>query len=58
MTSVSLAKDRELAALARRTPSQIVEQAKSQSKQVAEDKKAQIQALTQLKKDLDTLLPE
>lgn len=62
--SVSLAKDRELAALARTTPalkerlSQIVERAKSQSKQIAEDKKAQIQALAQLEKDLATLSPE
>lgn len=62
--SLSLAKDRELAALARTTPelkerlSQIVERAKSQSKQIAEDKKAQIQGLTQLEKDLASLSPE
>jgi hypothetical protein len=62
--SVSLAKDHELAALARKTPelkdrlSQIVEQAKTQSKQVAEDKKSQIQGLAQLEKDLATLSPE
>jgi hypothetical protein len=62
--SVSLAKDRELAALSRTTPelkdrlSQIVERAKSQSKQVAEDKKTQIQALAQLEKDLASLSPE
>lgn len=62
--SVSLTKDRELAALARKTPelkerlAQIVEQAKSQSKQIAEDKKAQIQALAQLEKDLTTLSPD
>ena len=62
--SVSLVKNRELAALARTTPelkdrlSKIVEQAKSQSKQVAEDKKAQIQGLAQLEKDLASLSPE
>ena len=63
-TSVSLAKDRELVALARKTPelkdrlSQIVEHAKTQSRQVAEDKKVQIRALAQLEKDLATLSPE
>ena len=62
--SVSLAKDRELVALARTTPelknrlSQIVERAKSESKQIAEDKKAQIEALAQLERDLASLSPE
>jgi uncharacterized protein YdcH (DUF465 family) len=62
--TLSLAKDRELSRLARKTPelkdrlSQIVEQAKKQSSQVVEDKKAQIQALAQLEKDLATLSSE
>ena len=56
--TASLAKDRELMALAKQTPelkerlSQIAEQAKRQSKEVADDKKEQIEALGQLEKDL------
>jgi phage tail protein X len=59
--SASLAKNRDLVALAKQTPelkqrlSQVVDQAKNQAKQIADDKKAQIQALTQLEKDLATL---
>jgi len=62
--SASLAKNRDLVALAKQTPelkqrlSQVVDQAKTQAKQIADDKKAQIQALTQLEKDLATLLSE
>jgi hypothetical protein len=62
--SASLAKNRDLVALAKQTPelkqrlSQIVEQAKTQAKEIADDKKAQIQALGQLEKDLTGLSPE
>jgi len=62
--TLSLAKDRELSRLASQTPelkdrlSQIVEHAKKQSSQVAEDKKVQIQALAQLEKDLANFSPE
>jgi F0F1-type ATP synthase membrane subunit b/b' len=56
-----LAKDRDLVALAKQTPelkerlSEMVEQAKTQAKQVADDKKAHMEALLQLEKDLATL---
>jgi hypothetical protein len=62
--SAALAKDRDLAALAKQSPelkerlSDMIEQAKTQSKQVAEDKKAHMEALAQLEKDLATLSPE
>jgi phage tail protein X len=62
--SASLAKNRDLVALSKQTPelkqrlSQIVEQAKTQAKEVADAKKAQIQALSQLEKDLTGLSPE
>jgi len=62
--TVSLSKDRELAALAKQTPelkerlSGIVEQAKAQAKEVADNKKTKIQAITQLEKDLASLSPE
>ena len=62
--SAALAKNRDLVVLAKQTPelkqrlSQIVEQAKTQAKEVADDKKAQIQALGQLEKDLTGLSPE
>ena len=62
--TVSLSKDRELAALAKQTPelkerlARIVEQAKAQAKEVADNKKAQIQAIGQLEKDLASLSPE
>lgn len=62
--TTSLAKDRELMALAKQIPelkerlSQIAEQAKRQSNEVAEDKKAQIQALDQLEKDLASFSSE
>lgn len=62
--SASLAKNRDLVALAKQTPelkqrlSQVVDQAKTQAKQIADDKKAQIQALTQLERDLATLPSE
>jgi phage tail protein X len=59
--SASLAKNRDLVALAKQTPelkqrlSQVVDRAKTQAKQIADDKKAQIEGLTQLEKDLATL---
>src|SRR6516162_1835388 len=59
--TVSLSKDRELAALAKQTPelkerlSRTVEEAKTQAKEVADNKKTQIQAISQLEKDLDNL---
>jgi hypothetical protein len=59
--SAALAKDRDLVALAKQTPelkerlSEMVEQAKTQAKQVADDKKAHMEALLQLEKDLATL---
>ena len=62
--TTSLAKDRELMALAKQTPelkerlSKIAEHAKLQSKEVAEDKQAQIQALGQLEKDLASFSSE
>jgi hypothetical protein len=62
--SASLAKNRELVALAKQTPelkerlSQIGDQTKVEAKQVADDKKAQIQALGQLEKELASLAPE
>src|SRR5215472_14382763 len=62
--SASLAKNRDLVALAKQTPelkqrlSQVVDRAKTQAKQIADNKKAQIQALTQLEKDLATLSSE
>src|SRR5262245_537945 len=61
--TVSLSKDRELAALAKQTPelrerlSRVVERAKTQAKEVADNKKAQIQAISQLEKDLASLSP-
>jgi hypothetical protein len=57
-------KDRELVALAKQTPelkrrlSHVADQAKTQAKQVADDKKAQIEALGQLEKDLASLSPQ
>ncbi len=62
--TASLAKSRDLAALAKQTPelkerlSAMIEQAKTQSKQAAEDTQAHIEALAQLKKDLVSLSPE
>ena len=62
--SAFLAKNRDLVALAKQTPElkqrllQIAEQAKTQAKEIADDKKAQIQALGQLEKDLAGLSPE
>ena len=62
--SASLAKNRDLVALAKQTPElkqrllQIAEQAKTQAKEIADDKKAQIQAIGQLEKDLASLSPE
>jgi hypothetical protein len=62
--SASLAKNRELVALAKQTPelkqrlSQIADQAKVEAKQVGDDKKAKIQVLGQLEKDLASLSPE
>jgi hypothetical protein len=62
--SASLIKDRQLVALAKQTPelkerlSQIADQAKNQTKQVANDKKTQMQALAQLEKELASLTPE
>jgi hypothetical protein len=62
--TASLVKNRELVALAKQTPdlkerlSEISDRAKIQTKQVADDKKAQIQALGQLEKNLASLSPE
>jgi Phage Tail Protein X len=59
-----LAKDRELSRLAKQTPElkermvRVIEEAKKQSSEVAEDKKAQIQGLAQLEKDLASLSPQ
>lgn len=62
--TLSLAQDRELSRLASQTPelkervAREIEQAKIQSKQVAEDKKTQLEALRQLEKDLASMSPE
>lgn len=62
--TLSLAKDRELSRLAKQTPElkermvRVIEEAKKQSSEVAEDKKAQIQGLAQLEKDLASLSPQ
>jgi hypothetical protein len=62
--TLSLAKDAELGRLAKQTPelkermSRMIEQAKTQSKQVAEDKKTQLEAVKQLEKDLASMSPE
>jgi methyl-accepting chemotaxis protein len=62
--TLSLAKDPELGRLAKQTPelkermSRMIEQAKTQSKQVAEDKKTQLEAVKQLEKDLASMSPE
>lgn len=62
--SISLTKDRELAALARKTPefkerlSKVADEAKARAKQVADDKEARMQALGQLEKDLGTVSPK
>jgi hypothetical protein len=59
--TVSLVKSRELVALAKQTPdlkerlSEISDRAKLQANQLADDKKAQTQALDQLEKDLASL---
>ncbi len=59
--TASLVKNRELVALAKQTPdlqerlSEISDRAKVQAKQVANDKKAQTQALGQLEKNLASL---
>ena len=60
----SLAKSSELVALAKKAPklmerlSVIIEKAQTQAKQAAADETAQIQALSQLEKDLTNLSPE
>ena len=62
--TLSLAKDAELGRLAKQTPelkermARVIEQAKTQSKQVAEDKKSQLEAVRQLEKDLAGMSPE
>jgi hypothetical protein len=62
--TLSLAKDSELGRLAKQTPelkermARMIEQAKIQSKQVADDKKTQLEAVKQLEKDLASMSPE
>jgi phage tail protein X len=62
--TLSLAKDPELGRLAKQTPelkermARVIEQAKIQSKQVAEDQKAQLEGVRQLEKDLAGMSPE
>jgi hypothetical protein len=62
--SASLARNRDLMTLAKQSPdlkqrlSQIAERAKTFAKEVADDKNAQIQALSQLEKDLAGLAAE
>lgn len=62
--TLALAKDPELGRLAKQMPelkehmARVIEQAKKQSSEVAEDKKAQIQGLAQLEKDLASLSPQ
>jgi phage tail protein X len=62
--TLSLAKHPELSRLAKQTPelkkrvAQVIEQAKIQSKQIAEDQKAQLEAVRQLEKDLATMSPD
>jgi phage tail protein X len=62
--SALLAKSAELVTLAKKTPElkerllETVEQAEIQAKQVAEDKKARLQALGKLEEDLASLLPD
>jgi phage tail protein X len=62
--SASLARNRDLITLAKQSPdlkqrlSQIAERAKTFAKEVADDKNAQMQALSQLEKDLAALAPD
>lgn len=62
--SASLARNRDLMALAKQSPdlkqrlSQIAERAKTLANEVADDKNAQMQALSQLEKDLASLAAE